>query len=108
MRTFAIATLAVAATLGFPQLSGCASSEGSRATGQVIDDGAVTARVKSALAREASIGQAMNVDVTTYRGTVQLSGFVDSEQTVQRAEQIAKAVDGVTSVKNDLRLAPKR
>jgi hyperosmotically inducible protein len=108
MRTFAIATLAVAATLGLPQLSGCASSEGSRATGQVVDDGAVTARVKAALASEASIGQAMNVDVDTYNGTVQLSGFVDSEQTVQRAQQIAQSVDGVRSVKNDLRVAPKR
>ena len=44
----------------------------------------------------------MNVNVTTYRGTVELSGFVDSEQTAQRAEQIARSVDGVRMVKNDL------
>jgi osmotically-inducible protein OsmY len=63
------------AVFGVAQLAGCGSSPDQRATGQVIDDSAVTARVKTALAREAGISEAMNVNVNTYRGVVQLSGF---------------------------------
>lgn len=103
-RAFAIALLAV---LGAVQLSGCASSPDQRATGQVIDDAAITGKVKAALAREADFTDAMDVNVTTYRGVVQLSGFVDSEQMARRASSIAQRVDGVQSVKNDLRVAAK-
>src|SRR5262245_38306664 len=87
------------------QFSGCAATPEHRSTGQFVDDGALTTRVKTAIATEASPGMAMNVHVTTYRGTVQLSGSVDSEQTAQRAEQIARHVEGVRSVKNDLTVA---
>jgi hyperosmotically inducible protein len=90
------------------QLAGCAATSEHRSTGQFVDDGALTARVKTAIASEANPSMAMNVNVTTYRGTVQLSGFVDSEQTAQRAEQIARHVEGVRSVKNDLTVASAR
>lgn len=90
---------------GAVQLGGCASSPESRSTGQFIDDSALTARVKTALAREAGFGEAMDVHVNVNRGVVQLAGFVDSEQLKRRAEEVAKSVNGVQSVKNDLRVA---
>lgn len=96
------------ATFGAMQLAGCASEPQSRSTGQVIDDSGITARVKTALARDAGITDAMNVNVNTYRGVVQLSGFVDSEQLVSRAGEIARKVEGVRSVQNDLRLSPQK
>lgn len=76
MRLSSIAFVSLIAVFGGAQLAGCASSPGSRATGQVLDDGALTARVKTAIARDASLGTAKDVNVTTYRGVVQLSGFV--------------------------------
>ena len=87
---------------------GCAPTAQHRSTGEFVDDGALTARVKTAIATEAGADKAMNVNVTTYRGTVQLSGFVDSPQTVQAAENIARRVEGVRSVKNDLTVASAR
>lgn len=102
IRNVAIACLL--ATLAAGQLAGCASSADRRATGQVIDDTSLTARVKTALAREAGFGEAMTVNVNTYRGTVQLSGFVESNEIARRAEEIARGIDGVKSVKNDLRV----
>lgn len=106
MRLSSIAFVSLIAVFGGAQLAGCASSPGSRATGQVLDDGALTARVKTAIARDASLGTAKDVNVTTYRGVVQLSGFVESEDVARRAEEIAKGVEGVQSVKNDLRVNP--
>ena len=103
-----IIAVALLAGIGMFQLAGCASSPNQRSTGQVLDDAALTARVKTALAKEASLGTAMNVEVTTYRGVVQLSGFVESETVANRAVSIAESVNGVHSVKNDLRVNPPR
>lgn len=105
LRIFSVAVLAM---LGAVQLAGCASAPGQRATGQVIDDSALTARVKTEIAQDASLGTAANVNVNTYRGVVQLSGFVESEEAKRRAESIATGVQGVQSVKNDLQVNPKR
>lgn len=101
-----ITALALIGTLPFV---GCATNPGSsRGAGQVIDDSALTARVKSALAVDAGAQAAANVNVTTYRGVVQLSGFVDTERDVQRAAAVARKVEGVRSVENALRVAPSR
>lgn len=86
---------------------GCAHNRGesqSRSAGAVIDDSALTARVKTALATDIGVGTAANVNVTTYRGQVQLAGFVDSQDKVQQAENTARGVPGVQSVKNDLQV----
>jgi osmotically-inducible protein OsmY len=104
MRTLRILAVCLLAAVG--ALAGCASSPGQRATGQVVDDGSITARVKTAIARDTSIGNAMNVNVTTYRGVVQLSGFVESEEQARRAAQVAQSVNGVQTVQNDLRVNP--
>jgi osmotically-inducible protein OsmY len=61
--------------------------------------------VKTALAKEAGLGSARDINVTTNRGTVQLSGFVDSREVANRAAQAARSVEGVQSVKNDIQVA---
>ena len=100
-RTFVFALLSI---FGVSILASCASSPTSRATGQVIDDASITTRVKTALAKETGLRDAMDIDVTTYRGTVQLSGFVDSPELASRAAQVASSVPGVQSVRNDLQI----
>lgn len=95
-----VAVLACAggATLG---LTGCAGGPLSKSTGEYIDDAAITGKVKADLLRDPIVsGMAVNVD--TYKGTVQLNGFVDTAQQKTRAEQIARGVPGVTAVQNKL------
>lgn len=95
----------VASVAGF-QVAGCASGPNQRSTGQVVDDSTLTARVKSAIAADASVGTAAKVNVTTNRGVVQLAGFLDSQQEIQRVASIARGVDGVRSIQNDLHVNP--
>ena len=108
MRVSSIVFVSAVSILGAAQLTGCAADRGQRATGQVFDDSVVTGKVKTAIARDASLGAAKDINVTTYRGVVQLSGFVESQDVARRAEDIAKGVEGVQSVKNDLRVNPPR
>jgi osmotically-inducible protein OsmY len=102
-RSFLAASLAAAAFAG---LGACASSGDAnrRSTGEFTDDAALTAKVKSAIATDAGAKTAAAVNVETYRGVVQLTGFVDSDDQVNRAVSAAKKVQGVRSVKNDIRL----
>jgi hyperosmotically inducible periplasmic protein len=76
----------------------------SRSVGTVVDDSALTARVKTAIATDVGAGTAADVNVTTYRGQVQLSGFVDSQDKADKAASTARGVPGVQSVKNDLQV----
>lgn len=103
-RSFLAAGLAAAALAG---LGACASSgedAGRRSAGEFTDDAALTARVKTAIATDAGAKTAAVVNVETYRGVVQLTGFVDSDEQATRAVAAAKKVQGVRSVKNDIRL----
>lgn len=75
-------------------------NEGTKA---YLDDSVITTKVKSAMLGEASLNS-LEIGVETYKGTVQLSGFVSSKAEVQKAGEVARGVDGVLSVKNDLRL----
>jgi osmotically-inducible protein OsmY len=79
----------------------CASTSKQESTGEYIDDSVITTKVKSLLAADDFL-KSFQISVETYKGTVQLSGFVDSQQAVDKAGQIARSVKGVTSVKNDL------
>jgi osmotically-inducible protein OsmY len=108
MRISSIVFVSALAVFGGMQLAGCAADRGQRATGQVLDDSVVTAKVKAEIARDESLGAAKDINVTTYRGVVQLSGFVESDQISQRAEQIARGVEGVASVDNDLKVNPRQ
>lgn len=85
----------------------CAPTEERRATGQVIDDTSINARVKTALIKADNVN-ASAINVNTYRGEVVLSGYVESEAMIQRAGAVARSVDGVRVLRNDLRLTPKR
>lgn len=82
-----------------PIIAGCASP--SRSAGQTIDDATLTAKVKSQLLASPEVS-GLNVNVTTYDGQVQLSGYVNSPEQRRQAEQIAKSIEGVKSVSNDL------
>ena len=79
----------------------CASTSKQESTGEYIDDSVITTKVKSLLAADDFL-KSFQISVETYKGTVQLSGFVGSEKAVDKAGQIARSVKGVTSVKNDL------
>ena len=79
----------------------CASTPTRESTGEYIDDSVITTKVKSLLAADDFL-KSFQISVETYKGTVQLSGFVGSEKAVDKAGQIARSVKGVTSVKNDL------
>lgn len=85
-------------------LVGCAQTEGqNRAAGQYIDDTVVTAKVKSALVADPELNAA-DIQVDTYKGTVQLSGFVASPEQVVKAERVAREIEGVQEVKNVISL----
>jgi osmotically-inducible protein OsmY len=80
---------------------GCAGDRTSKSTGQVIDDNAIAAKVKSALVADPDVkGTQVNVDV--FKGAVQLSGFVDNAAQAQKAVNLARNVPGVTEVRNSL------
>ena len=82
---------------------GCAATATHESTGQVIDDSAITTKVKKAIFDEPTL-KVTQISVETYKSVVQLSGWVDSAAQIGTAGSIAGSVDGVTSVKNDLRL----
>ncbi|HEY3488366.1 MAG TPA: BON domain-containing protein [Gammaproteobacteria bacterium] len=91
--------LAVVAFSGL--LAACAGSETQTSTGEYIDDSVITARVKTSLMNSPEV-KGLSVDVETFKGEVQLSGFVDTEEEQEEAGRLAKAVEGVRSVKNDI------
>jgi osmotically-inducible protein OsmY len=80
---------------------GCAATRTSESTGEYVDDSAITTKVKSAILGEASL-KSLQISVETFKGTVQLSGFVNSEKSQRKAGEVAGAVHGVTHVQNDL------
>jgi len=98
-KTLSAAFLAIALV----SVVGCASTSQSQGTGEYIDDALITTKVKAALFDEPVI-KAHEINVETFRGVVQLSGFVSSQSEVDRAVAVARGVSGVTSVKNDMRL----
>ena len=88
-------------TLLLASLVSCAGSRTQESTGQYVDDSTITAKVKAAIFEEDSL-KSTQITVVTYKGVVQLSGFVNSSKSVNKAGQIAQNIDGVKSVKNDL------
>ena len=84
-------------------LAACGSSPTRESTGEYIDDAAITTRIKTAFVEDKAV-KATNVKVETFKGTVQLSGFAESGNEIDRAVEIAANVPGVRSVRNDIRL----
>ena len=86
----------------------CAPTQTSRSTGEALDDTAITARVKTEIAKTAGIGEAAAINIDTYRGVVSLAGFVDSEQQRVNAARAAMGVPGVSRVVNNLELKKRQ
>ena len=82
-------------------LVACASTAKQSSTGEYVDDSVITTKVKTKLAADDFL-KSFQIGVETYKGVVQLSGFVNSRAAVDKAVEIARTVKGVTSVKNDL------
>ncbi len=82
-------------------LVACASTAKQSSTGEYVDDSVITTKVKSMLAADDFL-KSFQIGVETYKGVVQLSGFVNSQKAVDKAVEIARSVKGVKSVKNDL------
>jgi osmotically-inducible protein OsmY len=95
--------LAVLAALAMAVTLGCASTSRSEGTGEYVDDTVITAKVKTAILGESTL-KSTEINVETFKGTVQLSGFVNSQSDVNKAIVVAKNVKGVKSVKNDMRV----
>jgi osmotically-inducible protein OsmY len=84
-------------------LAGCASTATQESTGEYVDDATITSKVKAAFVPDKQVS-ALDIHVTTYRGVVQLSGFADNPEEIQRATELARNVKGVKAVKNDVQL----
>jgi osmotically-inducible protein OsmY len=82
-------------------VSGCATSQKHETAGQYVDDSVITTKVKSALVDEMSL-KGLQINVKTYQGVVQLSGFVDTADQARKAGEVARDVKGVQQVRNDL------
>ena len=82
---------------------GCASTSTRESTGEYIDDTTITTKVKMAILDEPTL-KVLQINVETYKYVVQLSGFVNTSAQISKAGSIARSVQGVASVQNDLRL----
>jgi len=82
---------------------GCASTPKQEGTGEYVDDSVITTKVKAAILNEPTLSSA-EINVETFKGEVQLSGFVNSSADISKAVEVARGVKGVNSVKNDMRL----
>jgi hyperosmotically inducible protein len=85
-------------------LAGCSATRTQQSAGEVIDDSVLTAKVKTALIDD-PVTKAGDINVETYRGVVELGGFVESAAQKDRATVVARSVTGVKEVRNDLRVA---
>ncbi len=98
--------LLAAMVLGAVVAAGGCANMGEKSAGQTFDDTAITAKVKAKFIADKEVS-ALDIKVDTYRGTVQLSGFAGNPDEVERAARLAREVNGVREVKNDIRLASK-
>ncbi len=92
-----IGAMVLAVTLG------CASTAKQEGTGEYVDDTVITGKVKAAILGEPTLKSA-EINVETFKGVVQLSGFVSSQAMKGRAVEVTRTVAGVKSVKDDMRL----
>jgi hyperosmotically inducible protein len=82
-------------------IAGCAGSKVTESTGEYLDDAMISAKVRTAILTDSRL-RSMDITVTTFKGAVQLSGFVDSSQVAARAVQIVRTIKGVKLVNNSL------
>jgi len=84
---------------------GCAATRTHESTGEYVDDSATTLKVKTAILGDDAL-KSSEINVETFKGVVQLSGFVNSQSDINHAVVVAQNVKGVTSVRNDMQLKP--
>ncbi len=103
-----ILAMSLAATLGCATTSSKdgASASKQESAGEYIDDSVITTKVKAAVLNEPTL-KSFEINVETYKGVVQLSGFVSSQANIEKAVEVTRNVKGVTAVKNDMRLKIK-
>ena len=89
--------------LSLTSLVGCAPTPEREGTGEYLDDTVITTKVKTAIFNEPTL-KPFEIKVETFKGEVQLSGFVSSQVAIDKAVEVASGVKGVTSVRNDMRL----
>lgn len=82
---------------------GCVSTSTQEGTGEYLDDSVITAKVKTSIFNEPTL-KSSEINVETFKGVVQLSGFVNSQSDINRAVEVASTVGGVKSVRNDMRI----
>lgn len=80
---------------------GCAATSKHASTGQYVDDSVITTKIKTAIFNEETL-KSLQINVKTFKGEAQLSGFVDSARNVAKAGEVTRRVEGVVSVRNDL------
>jgi osmotically-inducible protein OsmY len=102
MKTIKLFTALVATTMLLTTF-GCAATRTHEATGQYVDDSVITTKVKSAILGEPGL-KVSEINVETFKGVVQLSGFVSSRSDIDSAVKVARNVDGVKSIKNDMQV----
>jgi osmotically-inducible protein OsmY len=102
MKNIKIASALIAALM-LTAVAGCATSAKQESAGQYIDDTVITTSVKAAILKEPSL-KVSEINVETFKGVVQLSGFVSSADNIAVAINVARGVNGVRSVKNDMRM----
>jgi len=82
---------------------GCASTTKQEGTGEYVDDAVITTKVKAAIFNESTL-KSSEINVETFKGVVQMSGFVNSQADINKAVELARSIKGVASVKNDMRV----
>jgi osmotically-inducible protein OsmY len=97
--------IAAATALALLTAAGCAVTRGQETTGAYIDDSVITTQVKSRMVENKDVDAAA-ISVETLNGTVMLSGFAKSATEKNTAEAIARKVNGVKSVKNEIAIRP--
>jgi osmotically-inducible protein OsmY len=98
-----VSALSLCVLLGGAVLTGCAGGPTKESTGEQVDDTLITSKVKAAFVKDPAVS-ALNIKVETFKGNVQLSGFANNNTEMTRAVQLAREVNGVKEVKNDIRL----
>lgn len=103
MKRFAMYLLMSLLAIAVLSFMGCAPTETRQAPGEYMDDATTTTKVKSAIFDDPDL-KVLEISVETFRGEVQLSGFVSSEETAARAVAVAGSVSGVKAVRNDMQI----
>lgn len=103
MNHFSKSLTAVFLALTLATAAGCASTSDQAGTGEYVDDAVITTKVKAAIFNEPTL-KSTEINVETFKGEVQMSGFVSSQADISKAVSLARNIKGVVAVKNDMRL----